>query len=156
MTHEIELRQLEAQPTVTIREQVARDKLGEAVPQRITEIEAFIAGRRGQGVGAPFARFHNYGEVERTDVDLEIGVPTSEEVDCPAGSEYTASRLPGGSAATLRYEGPYEAIEQAYDQLQAWIRESEYEAGGTPWESYRGDLESDEWEVEIVWPLTKT
>jgi effector-binding domain-containing protein len=154
--NQIEFRQIEAQPAVTIRDQVARDTLGEVVPQRITEMEAFIAGRRGQGVGAPFARFHNYGEVERTEVDLEIGVPTSEVVDCPAGSDYVASELPGGAAATLRYEGPYEQIEQAYDQLQAWIRGSEYEAGGAPWESYRGDLESDAWEVEIVWPLTKT
>ncbi|MDT8306565.1 MAG: GyrI-like domain-containing protein [Anaerolineae bacterium] len=155
MTYQIELRQLEAHPTVTIREQVARDKLGEVLPQRITEIEAFIAGRRGQGVGAPFARFHNYGEVERTDVDLEIGVPTSEVVDCPAESAYTAGSLPGGTAATLRYDGPYEAIEQAYEQLQAWIREREYESAGAPWESYRGDLESDAWEVELVWPLTE-
>lgn len=154
MTNEIERRLLETQPAVTIRERVARDKLGEVLPQRITEIEAFIAGRRGQGVGAPFARFHNYGEVERTDVDLEIGVPTSEEVDCPAGSGYRASTLPGGPAVVLRYEGPYDRIEQAYDQLQAWIRESDFEASGTPWESYHGDLESEGWEVEIVWPLT--
>jgi effector-binding domain-containing protein len=156
MTNEVELRQLEEQPTVSIREQVARDTVMDVLAQRVTEIEAFIAGRRGQSVGNPFARFHNYGEVEVVDLDLEVGVPVSEPVDCPAGSDYTAGTLPEGPAAVLRYRDEYEDIEDAYERLQTWIRETEYEAQGAPWESYIGDLETGEWEVEIVWPLMLT
>lgn len=124
--------------------------------ERVTEVEAFIAGRRGQSTGNPFARLHNYGQVERTGVDLEAGVPTTEAVDCPAETAFNADRLPGGPAAVLRYTGPYEQIDAAYEQLQAWIRESAYEAQGAPWEFLIGDLESDDWEVEIVWPLASS
>lgn len=153
MNHEIEVRHLEEQPTVSIREQVARDMIGPMLAERVTEIEAFIAGRRGQSTGNPFARLHNYGEVERDDVDLEVGVPTMETVDCPAETAFDAGMLPGGPAAILRYRGPYEQIGDAYEQLQAWVRASEHEAQGAPWEFFIGDLESDDWEVEIVWPL---
>jgi effector-binding domain-containing protein len=153
MNYEIEVRQLDSQPTVSIREQVARDQIEELLAERVTEIEAFIAGRRGQSSGNPFARLHNYGEVERVDVDLEVGVPVVEAVDCSAETAFNADSLPGGPAAVLRYGGPYEQISEAYEQLRDWVRESEYEAQGAPWEFYVGDLESDDWEVEIVWPL---
>lgn len=153
MNDEIEVRQLDEQPTVSIREQVARDMIGPMLAERVAEIEAFIAGRRGQGTGAPFARLHNYGQVERDDIDLEVGVPTTEVVDCPAETAFNANKLPAGPAAVLRYRGPYEEIGAAYEQLQAWIRDSDHEAQGAPWELFIGDLESDDWEVEIVWPL---
>src|SRR5690606_25589820 len=119
MNDEIEVRQLTEQPTVSIREQVARDMIHAMLAERITEIEAFIAGRRGQSTGVPFARLHNYGEVQRDDLDLEVGVPTTEAVDCPADTAFDASRLPGGPAAVLRYRGPYEEIGAAYERLQA-------------------------------------
>jgi effector-binding domain-containing protein len=153
MNHEIEVRQLEAQPTVSIREQIARDMIAAMLAERVTEIEAFIAGRRAQSTGSPFARLHNYGEVTRDDVDLEVGVATTESVDCAPETAFNADQLPGGLAAVLRYRGPYEQIGDAYEQLRAWVRESDYEARGAPWEFYVGDLESDDWEVEIVWPL---
>lgn len=156
MNDEIEVRQLTEQPTVSIREQVARDMIRPMLAERVTEIEAFIAGRRGQSTGVPFARLHNYGEVRRDDLDLEVGVPTTEAVDCPADTAFDANRLPGGPAAVLRYRGPYEEIGAAYERLRAWIRDGDYEAQGAPWESFIGDLESDDWEVEIVWPLMTT
>ncbi len=156
MTNQIEVRELAEQPTVSIREQVQRDMVNDMLAQRVTEIEAFVAGRRGQSQGNPFARLHNYGEVERDDLDVEVGVPVAEAVECPAASEYASSMLPAGPAAVLRYRGDYEDIGAAYEQLQAWIRENEYEAQGAPWEHYLGDLAAGLWEVEIVWPLMKT
>lgn len=156
MTNKIEVRELPEQPTVSIREQVQRDMVNDMLAQRVTEIEAFIAGRRGQSVGNPFARLHNYGEVERDDLDVEVGVPVVEAVECPVESEYVAGTLPGGPVAVLRYRGDYEDIGDAYEQIQGWIRATEYEAQGAPWEHYIGDLETGSWEVEIVWPLMKT
>ena len=48
MNDEIEVRQLTEQPTVSIREQVARDMIRPMLAERVTEIEAFIASRRGR------------------------------------------------------------------------------------------------------------
>ena len=151
--NEIELRDIEPQPVVSIRDKVARKAIAKTVRRHIPQIQAYLDKEGLAAAGPPFARLHNYGEVERVNVDLEVGLPLDREVQVEGETQVMSARLPGCQAAVIRHNGPYDEIGAAYEALQEWVQDSDYEAGGAPWESYRNDVESDHWEVEVVWPL---
>lgn len=152
--NEIELRDIEPQPTVSIRDKVARKAIEETLLQLIPQIQDYLDREGLQAAGPPFARLHNYGQVKRVNVDLEVGVPLADAVEVEGEEQIMSSQLPGCQAAVIDYEGPYDEIGGAYEKLQEWVQHNEHESAGTPWESYRSELGSDTWDVEVVWPLT--
>ena len=152
--NKIELRDIEPQPTVTVRDKVARKAIVETVRRLIPQIQAYVDEEGLTTAGPPFARLHNYGQVKRVNVDLEVGLPLDEAIEVEGPEQILSGRLPGCQAAVLRYSGPYDEIGTAYELLQEWVQDSGYEAGGAPWESYHNDMGSDDWDVELVWPLS--
>lgn len=152
--NEIELREIEPQPTVSIRDQVARKEIEETLLQLIPQIQEYVDAEGLPAAGPPFARLHNYGEVKRVNVDLEVGLPLNEAVEVEGEEQIMASKLPGCQAAVIRYSGPYDEIDEAYEALQEWVKANDYESAGTPWESYGNKLGAEAWNVEVVWPVT--
>lgn len=150
---EIELRDIEPQPAVSIRDKVARKDIEKALLQFIPRIQSYLDSAGLTAAGPPFARLHNYGQVKRIDVDLEVGLPLREAVEIEGEEQIVAGKLPGDRAAIIRYHGPYRGIGAAYEALQEWVQESEYESAGAPWESYRNEIGAETWDVELVWPL---
>lgn len=151
--NQIELRDIDPQPAVSIRDKVARKALEETLLRLIPQIQDFLDRQGLSAAGPPFARLHNYGQVKRVNVDLEVGLPLNREVEVEGEDQIVASKLPGCQAAVIRYSGPYDEIGEAYEALQEWVQQSEYESAGAPWESYRNEIGAEAWDVEVVWPL---
>jgi effector-binding domain-containing protein len=109
--------------------------------------------------GAPYARYAEFGP-ERADV--EVGVPVG---SAPEGlpvlqpdDELGATELPGGEAASCRHLGPYPGLGQAYQAIEAWMKETGRSPRGAPWESYevgpdQVDHDPDRLETVVCWPL---
>lgn len=167
MTLEIELREIEARPTVCVRDKVARKEIERRLAVLIPRVHHYLQANDLSAAGRPYARYHNFGPVRRVNVDLEVGLP----LDAGAALEgqgpvvggqrpVVEGRLPAGSAVVAHYEGPYAAIGEAYDALQDWIEERGYEAAAVPWESYLDDLQeaaaAGVWRVDLVWPITES
>lgn len=151
--NQIERRNIEPQPAVSIRDKVVRKSIEETLLRLIPQIQDYLDAQGLTAAGPPFARLHNYGQVKRVNVDLEVGLPLKEAVEVKGEEQIMASKLPGCQAAVIRYSGPYDEIGEAYEALQEWVQDNDYESAGTPWESYRNDLGTDTWDVEVVWPL---
>lgn len=147
----IEVRQLPPRHVASIRDEVARDDLTEALGRIFQAVGAAIARQGVEADGAPFARYHDYGDV----VDLEAGraVPAPIEAD----GDVKPGLLPGGPAAIAVHRGPYEGLAATYDALGTWIERSTREANGGPWELYLTDPGSEpdpaNWLTQICWPL---
>jgi len=167
MTLEIEVREIEARPTICVRDKVARKEIERRLATLVPRVHDFLQANDLTPAGQPYARYHNLGPVRRVNVDLEVGLPL------PAGADVEgqrpvfegqrpilAGRLPAGPAVVARYEGPYAGIDEAYDALQAWIEERGYEAAAVPWETYLDDLQEAAaegvWRVDLVWPITES
>ena len=151
--NQIELRDIQPRPAVSIRDKVARKEIIKTVRQLIPEVQAYLDAEGLTAAGPPFARLHNYGQVKRVNVDLEVGIPLGGKVDVEGEDQIMSSELPGCQAAVIRYSGPYDEIGEAYEALQEWVQGSEYEAAGAPWESFHSEIQAEDWEVEVVWPL---
>lgn len=150
---EIELRDIEPQPAVSVRDKVARKDIEKTLFQFIHRIQNYLDSAGLTAAGPPFARLHNYGEVKRVNVDLEVGIPLNRPVEVKGEEQMVSSKLPGCQAAVIHYGGPYDEIGEAYEALQEWVQKSEYESAGAPWESYHSEIGAESWDVELVWPL---
>ena len=157
MTLEIEVRDIEARPTICVRDKVARKEIERRLSVLVPRLRDHLRANDLSPAGQPYARYHNFGPVRRVNVDLEVGLPLPAGADVEGQRPILAGRLPAGPAVVARYEGPYAGIDEAYDALQAWIEERGYEAAAAPWESYLDDLQEAAaegvWRVDLVWPI---
>ena len=68
--------------------------------------------------GAPFCLYHE-AEYSETAADIELAVPVRRPVE---GGGVTSRRLPGGRAATLVHQGPYDTIGDSYQKLYDYLK----------------------------------
>ncbi len=66
--------------------------------------------------------------------DFEIGFEVAQAIK-PVGRVMN-SKLPAVKVARAVYEGPYEALAQAWGELQKWVREKKLVETGRFWERY--------------------
>src|SRR5712692_757561 len=132
MAYDVQLKEIEKQPTVVARGETTPDKLGETFAELLPEVSAYLAAKGVEPAGPPFGRFFDY---TKDHVDMEAGFP----VAAPAGGEgrVQPSELPGGRVAITWHVGPYTTLPQAYDAITAWMKERGLESAGASWEVYR-------------------
>lgn len=120
---------------------------------------AAAAGEQGVAiVGPAFAHYLRMPSDTDETFDLEVGFPTAGPITPTA--DVRASSLPGGPAGQLLYIGPYDALDQAYARLQAWLAEQGCATGETLWEFYLNeptpDGDPNANETLVVWPVSTT
>ncbi|MDQ5825353.1 MAG: GyrI-like domain-containing protein [Chloroflexota bacterium] len=129
--NDVELRQLEPQPTLIIRGTIQVADLGATVGERLGALSSYLQQSGARPAGPPFVRYHTFGD---THTDFELGVPLVEPV---AGEgEISRGELPGGPAATTWHTGPHVKLGEAYARIAAWLQEQEREPSGPAWEVY--------------------
>jgi AraC family transcriptional regulator len=133
--------------------------LGVVFARELPRLAAHLMASGGAFGGAPFGRYHGWGET----VDVEIGIPVAHPLhgqpalgDVPAG-DIGASELPAGPAAVAVHRGPYDTLRQTYDELRDWIAAQGRVPAGGPWESYVDDPaevpDPARLRTEVVFPL---
>lgn len=77
--------------------------------------------------------------------------------DLPGNDQIMVGETHEGNVMKATYQGPYEGMEMAYEELMAEISNTENETAGFPWEVYMTDpgMESDRslWITEIYFPV---
>ena len=149
----IELRVLRSHHTASVRREVPRDGLPEAIGQMLRAVREALAQQAIQADGAPFARYHSFGET----IDLEAGAMVATPIS--AAGEVKPGQLPAGPAAIAVHAGPYESLGTTYEAMQRWLDASTFAANGGPWELYLTDpsVEPDasRWLTEVIFPLLR-
>jgi effector-binding domain-containing protein len=159
---DVEVVTLSARPAVAIRAVIPMDQLdvGEVFGAALGRLFPYIGQHGLSPAGAPYARYAEFGP-ERA--DIEIGVPlVSPPGDLPPlrpDDELGSTELPGGEAASYRHIGPYPDLGQAYQTIEAWMKDSGRSPAGAPWESYevgpdQVDDDTSRLETVVCWPLT--
>ena len=157
--NDVEVQQLEPQPVVSIRATARIEQLGEAMGERIQALSDYLQQSGAQPAGAPFVRYHTFGE---TETDFEFGIPVIKPV---AGEDRIAGgELPGGPAVATWHLGPHDKLGEAYARIAEWIKEQGREPDGPGWEVYHWiDLGQDRgtstmpdpstWRTQLVQPI---
>jgi len=149
----IELRVLRSHHTASVRREVPRDGLPEAIGQMFRAVRDALAQQAIEADGAPFARYHSFGDT----IDLEAGAMVATPII--AAGEVKPGQLPAGPAAIAVHAGPYESLGTTYEAMQRWLDASSFAPNGGPWELYLTDpsVEPDasRWLTEVIFPLLR-
>lgn len=152
MTHEVEIRRLEAQQMASIRMTVAPAELSAALEEVLPEVWGALEGAGVQPAGPPFARYYDANDQV---VDFDAGLPVAAPVS-PMG-RVQPGVLPGGECAATWHVGPYETLRQAYVALEGYMRDNNREPAEAPWEVYWTDSGEEpdpaRWRTEVIWPI---
>jgi effector-binding domain-containing protein len=100
--------------------------MGEAFDLTMKAITASGASYAGH----PFARYVAFGP----QIEAEVGFPFSGTVN-PTDRVYICE-LPGGRTVTTTHVGPYDQIGEAWERVQAWMKDHGLESKEPPWEAY--------------------
>lgn len=152
-THQPEIVTLEPRAAAVLRETVRMEALPDFFGRAFGSALQ-VAGSQGvMVVGPPFGAY--FGMPGDT-VDVAAGFPTERPVDSDAGVQPLA--LPGGRAVQLLHAGTYDALQEAYGRLMAWMGAEGLTGGSLMWEVYLTEPDPahpENTQTLIVWPLAE-
>ena len=99
--------------------------------------------------GGPVARY----DMADDRFTVQAGFPIGGDLPAPEGLE--VDEFPAGPIATLTFQGPYDQIPMAYQQLSTWMHEHGYRPDGRPWEQYLDGPEVPDPRTVVCWPCAK-
>jgi effector-binding domain-containing protein len=152
MSYEIIVKEVDAQPIVSIRTKCHAAVIGSTLAEILPEVFRYLRENGVWPSGPPFTRYHGFDE---TEVDIEGGMPVSSPL--VGTGRIAVGELPGGKVATTIHTGPYEKLPEAHDALHTWMREQNVESAGAQWECYVTDPGEEpnpyKRRTELVWPI---
>ncbi|MEM9608377.1 MAG: GyrI-like domain-containing protein [Actinomycetota bacterium] len=115
------------------------------------------AGAQAAGVEIIGPPFGYYPATDGDVVAVEAGFPVTALVGETDSTHPLI--LPGGAAVVVTHVGPYEALADTYDELQAWMADNDLRAADNMWESYVAgpgtEPDPTKWRTKITWPLAE-
>lgn len=154
MPYEITIREVGAQPIVSISRRLKVAGLGDFIREGTTTLYRALERRGVAPVGPPFGLYH--GPVnQEDDGPVEVCVPVTQPVEL--GGEMQARELPGGRLASVTLRGPechFPKVLEGYDAVYEWAERNGYRTDGPPrevWISAPGVEGVPDEEMEIAW-----
>ncbi len=134
MDYKCEIKELPAQPVLSIRAKSAVQELPQLLGASFGAIAQYLGGLGENPAGAPFVGYYN---MDMQNLDIEIGFPVSRPL---AGQgNIQPSQVFGGKVATCLYVGPYSDVGPAYEALTQFVKDKGFEASGVAYEFYLND-----------------
>jgi DNA-binding transcriptional MerR regulator len=154
MNYEVTLKQLSAQPILSLRQKIQSSDIGPTAAKAYGELFGYLGQLGMRPVGPPFAVYHDQ-EFREQDLDVEHCVPIEKRI---AGNQRLQGReLEAVTAACTLHAGSYETIGAAYRALAEWMQAHGHESAGAPREAYLvgpGTApDPQEWRTELIWPV---
>jgi effector-binding domain-containing protein len=105
------------------------------------------AGKQACPIDQAIGRYHLLADGFDTEVGFTVAGDFAET------GEVVLIDLPGGDAATAIHAGPYEQVQEAYERIEAWMREHGRQPLGEPWEVYLSPPDEQPPRTEVIMPL---
>jgi len=157
MERKIELQERPAQMVLGKHYRTSITKIADDIGAGYGAIFAYLGELGEPPAGMPFVLYPgDMQEFDLEDFEMEVCVPVSRMLE--NRGDVKASEIPGGLAAVTLYKGPYDGVEPAYNDLDAWIKENGYKYAGPARETYMNDpsqVPESELLTEISIPVAK-
>lgn len=150
MPYEITIREVGAQPIVSISRKLTVAGLGDFIQEGAAALSQALARRGVAPAGPPFGLYHG---------PVEVCVPVTQRVEL--GGEIQARELPAGRLVCVTLRGPechFPKVLEGYDAVYEWVERNGYRTDGPPrevWVSAPGVEGVPDEEMEIAWAFVE-
>ena len=121
------IKKVEPQIVVSVRDVLAEFS-GEGIGQMFQELIGFLVSDNIKPTG-PSMLIYRDTEYKEQDADIEVAAPIGKEI--PGVGRLQVYGLEGfEQAATVIYKGPYEDMDEAYNEIMSWIAGNGYQING--------------------------
>ena len=151
MNYHCEIKDVSAQPALSIRARCAVQELPQLLGVSFGAIAQHLGGVGENPAGAPFVVYYN---MDMQNLDVEIGFPVSRSLSGQGNIQ--ASQIFGGKFATCLFVGPYSEVGPAYDALTKFVADKGFQPTGVAYEFYLNDpqtVQPSELQTQIYFPL---
>lgn len=131
----IELKQVDAMKAVVVKFDIPMAEIGEAMGQAYGKLYGFLGANGITPAGPPFAVYYSFNPGGNT--VFEAGVPVGNAVK--GNEEISFREFPAMQVVYTLYEGPYDAMEPTYGEMNKYMAEKGLESDSTAWEIYLSD-----------------
>lgn len=142
------------QQAAVIHLTVPRNEMMQVFGPAIGELMSALAAQGIEPVGAVFA---HHLKMSPGIFDFELGVKVTGPVK--AVGRVKPGQLPAAKVARTVYSGPYEGLPSAWDEFNAWMKESHLAQAEDLWELYsvgpQSTPDSASWRTELNRPLMR-
>lgn len=130
MTYEVKVREVAAQPVLSIRAVVPVMELVGFFDEACKEMYEYLEREGVRLAGPPMSLWHSDPESTPGESDIEVCVPVERPV--PPSGKMRGGELPAGPLAHTIHEGPYDTMGGAFDAVWGWIQRNRHEPAGPP------------------------
>lgn len=127
----IEVREQHFQPVMSVRTISSVTKLPQLIGETYERIMLFLKEMDVNPAGPPFVCYYN---LDMEHLDVEIGFPVEDVLS--GEGDLCPSEIVQGRMVSCMYEGPYEKMNAAYEEMNAYIGLHGYKARGMAYETY--------------------
>ena len=140
-----------AQPMVSVRGRTSVASIPQFIGRAYEAVFGYLGELGEPPAGMPFAIYYN---MDFEDMDVAAGIAVSHPL--PGRGDVQPGELPGGSAVSALYTGPYEGLESAYAEMGKFIQEQGLQPTGMAIEYYLNGPENppEKLQTRIVFPLS--
>ncbi|MEW6554217.1 MAG: GyrI-like domain-containing protein [Actinomycetota bacterium] len=157
MERKIELQEQPAQMVLGKRFRTSMEKIQGDIGAGFGAIFGYLGELGEYPSGAPFGLY--FGDMQGfdpNDFEMELCVPVNRLLE--SKGEIEAREVPGGLAAVTMHKGPYNTVELAYNDMEAWVKENGYQYAGPAREVWLNDpsqVAESELLTEVSFPVSK-
>ncbi|MCP4305978.1 MAG: MerR family transcriptional regulator [bacterium] len=135
-SHDVVLKEMEPQRVVSLREVLADPR---DVGTMIGDGYAALMPAGIMPIAPCFSVYHD-PEFKPTELDVEVAFPVATQLeavpDTPGGRSFVQRSIPGGKAAVIIHDGPYDTLHESYAAIGNWISDNELRIAGPAQEAY--------------------
>ncbi|MGL4606283.1 MAG: GyrI-like domain-containing protein [Eubacteriaceae bacterium] len=119
------------QPTLVIRTQTKIDNLPAIIGTSYEKIMTYMQALGAKPADVPFVGYFN---MDMNNLDVEIGFPVDQIY--PDKDDIKSSNIPSGKKVSGMYKGPYQEMEEPYQEMVQWVTDNHYEPLNISYEFY--------------------
>jgi len=137
LVSEIQVLERPERYTLTVRLRTSAEQLPMHIGQSYGRIAAYLSECGVHPADIPFVAYHN---MDMADLDVEIGFVIPR--DLPDRDDMKCLKLKYGNALFAVYQGPYQEMKAAYDEIGKFIEENGLIPTGVAYEYYYNEPET--------------
>ena len=143
---------LPPQISLLLRRTVPIQEIGKNLGEMYAQIMAVAATGGAQMAGPPFAIYYSYSANGTT--DFAASIPIDKAIE--GSNEVKFAKRQEGKMLSTIFIGPYENLQQVYQDLETYMDIMGYQRNGPPMEIYLDDpttVAPEEVRTQILWPI---